>query len=110
MVFVNSPKMAEEMRKATDSELSFTHAVSEVSPCLCFFWEVLIASFFFIKTLQINYTLGKDFDLHRSQVVRGAVTKNIADRFSDIRDEIVESLNDEIPVTEGKIFCKSLRE
>ncbi|KAF5365172.1 hypothetical protein D9758_005365 [Tetrapyrgos nigripes] len=80
VVFINGKKMAEEMRKAPDDQLSFTHAVSE--------------------TLQIEYTLGKDFDLHRSQVVRGGVTKNIANRFDDIRDEIMESLSDEIPVSD----------
>ena len=44
-----------------------------------------------------------DDDPFHIAAVRSPVTRNLISRFDDIRDEIVESFKDYIPLTEGKL-------
>lgn len=57
------------------------------------------------QSLQIEYTLSKDLhvDPYHVAVVRTQITRNIASRFSEVRDEIVAAFADHIPVQEGTV-------
>ncbi|THV05793.1 cytochrome P450 [Dendrothele bispora CBS 962.96] len=83
IVYVNGPKMIDDIRRASDENLSFPDAV--------------------LETLQSNYTMGKELrtNMYHIDVVRNALTRNIAARFADIKDEIECSFEDEVPVKNG---------
>ncbi|KAK7460911.1 hypothetical protein VKT23_008839 [Stygiomarasmius scandens] len=80
LVFVNGSKMVDDIRRAADEELSFPDAV--------------------LESLQTDYTMGKELRSHpyHVDVVRNSLTRNIAAKFADVKDEIECSFGDEIPV------------
>jgi len=82
VVVLNGKQHMEDIRKAPEDVVSFRQAIAEV--------------------MQTKYTLGRRFDddPYHVATVRSPMTRNLAYRFEDIRDEIVESFNDYIPVTE----------
>ncbi len=57
----------------------------------------------------MEYTIGRDVfaDPYHINVVRSALTRNIAVRFEDVADEIQEAFHDNIPMTEGTEFYVS---
>ncbi|KAF8825453.1 hypothetical protein HHX47_DHR7000510 [Lentinula edodes] len=71
--------MVEDLMKATDDQLSMIEAAAE--------------------TLQVEYTLSKEVVLHPYHVaiVRTPITRNIATRFAEVRDEMVSAFADLIP-------------
>ncbi|KAJ4468686.1 cytochrome P450 [Lentinula edodes] len=71
--------MVEDLMKATDDQLSMIEAAAE--------------------TLQVEYTLSKEVVLHPYHVaiVRTPMTRNIATRFAEVRDEMVSAFADLIP-------------
>ncbi|GAV99331.1 cytochrome p450 [Lentinula edodes] len=71
--------MVEDLMKATDDQLSMIEAAAE--------------------TLQVEYTLSKEVVLHPYHVaiVRTPMTRNIATRFAEVRDETVSAFADLIP-------------
>ncbi|KAK7446289.1 hypothetical protein VKT23_014495 [Stygiomarasmius scandens] len=81
-IIATGPDLLNDIKKAPDDVLSFDEAINE--------------------SLQIDHTLGKSHRMHlyHVNVVRSALTKNIAVRFSDVRDEIMAAFADEIPVSE----------
>ncbi|OBZ66897.1 Ent-kaurene oxidase [Grifola frondosa] len=80
-VIVSGPSLNEELRKAGDDQLSFDEGINEI--------------------LQFQYTLGPS--IHHNQyhvpIVRSQLTRNLAGLFPEIRDEIVASFMDAIPLT-----------
>lgn len=82
IVVLGGSKHVDEIRKAPEDVLSFRQAVAE--------------------TMQSRYTLGRKFDdvPYHVATVRSPLTRSLVGRFDDIRDEIVESFNDYIPITE----------
>ncbi|THU78323.1 cytochrome P450 [Dendrothele bispora CBS 962.96] len=89
-VVATGPTMINDIKKAPDDVLSFAEAVKE--------------------TLQVDYTIGKAQRMHlyHVNVVRNSLTRNIATRFSDVRDEIITSFADQIPVTEDWVSMPAL--
>ncbi|THV02256.1 cytochrome P450 [Dendrothele bispora CBS 962.96] len=81
VVVVTGPDMINDLRKASDDHMGFEEAVKD--------------------TIQTDYTLGKAIRLnnYHLDVVRTTLTRNIAARFSDVRDEIINAFSDEIPVS-----------
>ncbi|KAF5365278.1 hypothetical protein D9758_005353 [Tetrapyrgos nigripes] len=81
LVFVNGRDMLEDI-KAADDEMSFTDAI--------------------LENLQTDYTMGKQLRTHpyHVDVVRNALTRNIAARLEDVKQEIVDSFEDELPAKE----------
>ncbi|EGN93634.1 hypothetical protein SERLA73DRAFT_189361 [Serpula lacrymans var. lacrymans S7.3] len=75
-VIISGPKLIEELRKAPDNELSFLEATNE--------------------SLKVEYTLGHEVhhNPYHVSVIRSQLTRNLAARFSDIRDEIAVSFDD----------------
>lgn len=61
-----------------------------------------------MKRFQMRYTLGRAFDdsPYHIAVIRSPLTRNLSNRFDDIRDEIVESFKDHIPATEGEVYLR----
>ncbi|KAK0230003.1 cytochrome P450 [Armillaria nabsnona] len=59
----------------------------------------------FSKSRDVDYTWGRStrLDPYHVDVVRGALTRNIAPCFADIQDEIKAAFNDNIPITEDWI-------
>ncbi|KAF5365174.1 hypothetical protein D9758_005367 [Tetrapyrgos nigripes] len=82
VIYVNGKKMAEDIKKASTNELNFVEAVGE--------------------RLKLDYTMGKGIRVlpYHAEVVRTTLTRSIAARFPDIRDEIVHAFNNVVPATE----------
>lgn len=80
-ILVTNSKFVDEIRKAPDDTLSFDEAV--------------------VETLQVHYTMGSPIhdDPYHIEVVRGPLTRNIAAKFDDVRDEIVTAFDEQIPPT-----------
>jgi cytochrome P450 len=78
-VVVGDPTLVNEIKNAKDSDISFQQAV--------------------IEELQMNHTMSPlvVHATYQVDAVRSSLTRNIAARFDDIRDEIVESFKDCIP-------------
>ncbi|KAF5382328.1 hypothetical protein D9757_008447 [Collybiopsis confluens] len=83
-VIVSGEEMIEDVKKASDSDLSFMEAVTE--------------------TLQTDYTMGlaARIDPYQVDVVRTPLTRNLAAKFDDLRDEIQAAFIDEIPAKESE--------
>jgi len=80
MVLAVGPELIEDIRKAPDDVLSLTASA--------------------IEFLQPEYTLDLldlDNDYHTG-IIRSKLTRNIADTFKDVRDELIRSLDASIPV------------
>ncbi|KAG7449769.1 cytochrome P450 [Guyanagaster necrorhizus] len=82
MVIVSGDQHIDDMRKALPDHLSFLDEIE--------------------NTLQTTYTLGSSLhsDPYHIDVVRSALTRNIAACFPVVRDEIEASFKDEIPEAE----------
>ncbi|KAK7460913.1 hypothetical protein VKT23_008841 [Stygiomarasmius scandens] len=80
-VVITGPDMINDLKKAHDDYLSFDEAIKD--------------------SIQADYTVGKATMLnnYHMDVVRTTLTRNIAVRFSDIRDEIITAFSEEIPVS-----------
>ncbi|TFK45956.1 cytochrome P450 [Heliocybe sulcata] len=78
-VYVTTPELIDEIRKAPDDVLSFAEATN--------------------NELQITYTLGKNVheNGYHIPIVRSQLTKNLAVLFPEVRDEILAAFNDVIP-------------
>ncbi|KZT20329.1 cytochrome P450 [Neolentinus lepideus HHB14362 ss-1] len=78
-VYVTTPELVEEIRKAPDDVLSFAEATN--------------------NEIQITYTLGKNVheNGYHVPIIRSQLTRNLAVLFPTIRDEIVAAFNDIIP-------------
>ncbi|KAE9393366.1 cytochrome P450 [Gymnopus androsaceus JB14] len=78
-VVVSGKEMIEDMKKASDMDLSFVEALRE--------------------SMQSDYTLGAApaQDPYHIAVVRTPLTRNLGARFDDIREEIVLAMQDQIP-------------
>ncbi|KAL0579192.1 hypothetical protein V5O48_002814 [Marasmius crinis-equi] len=79
LVVVCGPKMVEDVRKATDEQLSSAEAFAEM--------------------LQTDITMGKSLraDPYQIGVILNALTKNIPARFADVHDEMKTAFNNFIP-------------
>ncbi|KDR68411.1 hypothetical protein GALMADRAFT_231377 [Galerina marginata CBS 339.88] len=84
MVIVSGPQMIDDIRRATNDQLSFTEAVSEV--------------------VQTDYTIGPQIrlDPYHIGVVRTPLTRSLGACFLDIKDEIIAAFGDLIPVREDE--------
>lgn len=82
IVVLTGPKYLDELRKAPDEVLSFQEAVNDQT--------------------QIQYTLGKAIadDQYHTATVRSPLTRNLAVRFDDVKDEIAEAFKFYIPISE----------
>ncbi|PPQ77969.1 hypothetical protein CVT26_005274 [Gymnopilus dilepis] len=84
LVLVSGSQMLEDIKQAKDDHLSFEDAAAE--------------------TVQTDYTLGRQIrmDPYHVGIVRTPLTRNIAARFSDIKDEIVTAFSEIIPAKEDE--------
>ncbi|OBZ73466.1 Ent-kaurene oxidase [Grifola frondosa] len=80
-VIVSGPSLSDELRKAGDDQLSFEEAVN--------------------TSLQIQYTLGPSIhhNAYHIPIVRSQLTRSITGLFPEVRDEIIASFADAIPLT-----------
>ncbi|KAF9453720.1 cytochrome P450 [Macrolepiota fuliginosa MF-IS2] len=81
LVILNGKQHVDDVRKATDDDVSFLEATEESIPT--------------------TYTFGQRFldDAFHIVTVRSPITRNLISRFGDITDEVVEAFNDYIPPT-----------
>ncbi|KAK1228836.1 hypothetical protein PQX77_008103 [Marasmius sp. AFHP31] len=90
-VIVNGTQMIDDIRRATDAELSFEEAVADV--------------------LQIEYTMSPQ--LHNNpyhiSLVRTLLTRNIGARFDDIVDETFAAFADRIPLQDDWVEIPVLK-
>ncbi|KAL0567793.1 hypothetical protein V5O48_014203 [Marasmius crinis-equi] len=79
-VIVNGPNMINDLRRATDDELSFEKAAGD--------------------TLQVDYTMSPTAHTnpYHINIVRTPLTRNIGARFDDILDETLTAFADSIPL------------
>lgn len=56
------------------------------------------------QTMHVRYTLGRrpDDDCYHITTIRSPLTRNLTNKFDELRDEIVEAFKEYIPLTEGK--------
>ncbi|TFK43278.1 cytochrome P450 [Crucibulum laeve] len=82
IVVITAPDMVDDIRKATDDQMSFREAVSE--------------------SIQTDYMIGPQIrlDPYHVSTVRTPLTRNLASRFEDIKDEIAAAFDDLIPAKE----------
>ncbi|KAJ3557278.1 hypothetical protein NP233_g11786 [Leucocoprinus birnbaumii] len=81
VVVLSGKQHVDEIRRAPDEVLSLVEAIAD--------------------NTQTKYTLGPvDVHPHHEITIRTGVTRNIVGKFDEIRDEIVESFNEYIPLTE----------
>lgn len=105
VVMLSGKQHMEDTRKAPEDVVSFKQAIVEViirqSHWLFFNWGIS-------KVTQKQYTLGLslDDDSYHTTTVRSPLTRNVAGRFEDNRDEIVESFKEFVPLTEGEIHTR----
>ncbi|KAK0448940.1 cytochrome P450 [Desarmillaria tabescens] len=85
MVVVSGAEKIDDIRKSTLEQLSSLDAT--------------------IDLLQMNHTMGRNLcvDPYQTEVVRGALTRNIVTCFSDVQDEIKVAFEDYIPMTDDWI-------
>jgi cytochrome P450 len=84
LVIVSGPQMIDDIRRASDEYLSFEEAVSQ--------------------TIQTDYTLGRELrlDTYHIPIVRTPLTRSLAVRFADIKDEITAAFGDIIPLNDNE--------
>ncbi|KDR68416.1 hypothetical protein GALMADRAFT_215851 [Galerina marginata CBS 339.88] len=84
MVVVSGPQMLNDIRRATEDQLSFREAVAEFG--------------------QTDYMMGPQIRRapYHIKVVRTPLTRNLAARFPDIKDEISNAFADLIPATQSE--------
>jgi hypothetical protein len=85
LIVCNGPAMLDDIRKASEDDLSFADASLEL--------------------LQMEHTMRYP-DLHDHylvDVVRGPLTRGFPSRFEDIKDEIAASFSDIIPGKDGEL-------
>lgn len=105
LVVVDGPQLINDLRKATEDELSFHEASKEVNYLVHRSWcAPLIRSL--EQLLQIQHTFGS---VHRDQfqvnVVRDKFTRSLSALYPDIRDEAVTALEELLPAAEGESSC-----
>ncbi|PBK59012.1 cytochrome P450 [Armillaria solidipes] len=85
MIVVSGPEKINDIRKSSTEQLSFMDAS--------------------VDLLQMDYTIGRSIgaDPYHVDVIRGALTRNIAACFADVQDEIRAAFIDHIPMTEDWI-------
>ncbi|KAI0071573.1 cytochrome P450 [Panus rudis PR-1116 ss-1] len=82
IIVVTGPKLVDELRRAPDHQLSFVEAIQDI--------------------LQIKWVFGHEIEkdpLH-IEIIRVQLTRQLANVFSDIRDEVVAAYDDYMPSTE----------
>ncbi|KAH9477541.1 Cytochrome P450 monooxygenase 103 [Psilocybe cubensis] len=81
LVMVSGKDMIEDLRRASDDELSFNDAVGE--------------------SIQTDYTIGPQIrtDPYHTAIVRTPLTRNLAIKFTDIKDEISTAFEEIVPNT-----------
>lgn len=102
LVVVSGPQMFDDIRQATDEQLSFREAIAEV--CLpSWTYKLAIDT---IKLIQTDYMIGPKIrrDPYHVKSVRMQLTRNLGARFSDIKDEISAAFNDLIPAKDNGII------
>ncbi|KAE9389796.1 cytochrome P450 [Gymnopus androsaceus JB14] len=82
VIIANGRTMIEDIRKASDTQLNMREAAAD--------------------SLQVKYTLNNQLvlDPYHVAIVRTPLTRNIATRFAEVRDEIVAAFADLIPAQE----------
>ena len=95
-MLASGPELIEDVRKAPDHVLSLNAAMIEVRNLP----GVLNSHYDVCQFLQPDYTLDIldiDNDYH-IDIIRSKLTRNIAETFKEVRDELVRSLDASIPV------------
>ena len=95
----SGPELIEDVRKAPDNVLSMIEAFSDVRTT---YLTVSSSSQELSQFLQTDYTmdpLNKD-DMYHAGVIRTKLTRNIAATFKDVREEVINALEDLIPTGE----------
>lgn len=106
LVVLTGPRLVEELRTIPEEDLSFDHAVRDVSPkffCVVnntYIWVIL-------KLLQVKYSFGLDVQEYpyHIQVTRNHLSRNLAVLFPDIYDEITHVFSTIVPSDQdGKFY------
>ena len=96
---VSGTELIEDVRKAPDNVLSMTEAIADVR----IIYKVVYACLRGLsQSLEIDYTLdllNKD-DIYHAEVIRSKLTRNLAVTFKEVREELINALEDSIPTDE----------
>lgn len=100
VIVLNGEQYVDDIRNASDDVLSFVEAIEEVN-----IWGLSQYASDFLRipqTTHTKYVLGPVAEHpHHVVTLRSNVTRNIATKSDEIRDEVRAALHDLIPATEG---------
>jgi len=101
LVVVTEPRLIEEIRKAPDSVFSFSDGVDEVSS----FRSSLSDQLKLVQLTQIYYTLGEQISKnpYHIPILRRQLTGALPQLVPDLHEEVVDAINEFIPLTGGEI-------
>ena len=96
MVVVTGPQLIEDVRHASDDQLSSSEAFAEV---ICHAHTCNLSLTLCDKTLHTDILFGRGIhdDGFHIDVIRSQLTRNIAARFSDVQDEIAAAFAEYVP-------------
>ncbi|TFK70908.1 cytochrome P450 [Pluteus cervinus] len=96
VVVVSGPQLIDDVRKASEDDLSFNEAMNEAISFSSFNPPV--------QVLQVKYILGPELhdDLYHVVAVRNPLTRNLPARFSELQDEIAAAFSEYVPATDDE--------
>ena len=98
--------MIDDIRRASDEQMSFDDAIAEVRNYRNMF--SCSHSENFSQIFQIDYTMGPPlhYDPYHNSIIQTTLTRNIASRFDDIHEEIECAFDENIFLKEnGTLLC-----
>ena len=100
MVLATGSQLIDDVRRAPDDVLSSSEPGKEVS-CASIKNDELILMWI-IQLIQAEYTLGilNDQDRHLTDIIRSQLTRNIANTFKEVHEELIMAMDDLIPTRE----------
>jgi hypothetical protein len=106
MVLATGSQLIDDIRRAPSDVLSFSEPMKEVRWCLCRLQNGELILISIIQLLQSEYTLDllNELDEYHTDIIRSQLTRNIADTFNDVREELIMGMDDLIPTREDSAW------
>jgi hypothetical protein len=100
-VVVSGTELVEDVRKAPDNVLSVAEPMADVRIRITS-KVALSCSRGSSQFIEIDYTLDllNKHNVYHTDVIRSKLTRNIAVTFKDVREELINALEDSIPTDE----------
>jgi hypothetical protein len=106
MVLATGPQLIDDIRRAPSDVLSMSEPMKEVCWCQCAKHEFILIWIWIVQFVQAEYTMDllDDNDEYHTDIVRSQLTRNIANTFKDVREELIMGMDDLIPTHEDSAW------